>query len=195
MKRICIFCGSRAGTRSAYREAAREFGRLVASQGVGVVYGGGSVGLMGALADAALEAGGEVIGVIPRFLTNREIDHRGVTAMHVVDSMHERKAQMAELADAFVMLPGGVGTYEEFIEAITWAQLGLHVKPCGVLNVAGYYDAFFAMLDHAVREGFIQPEHRAMLLVEREPAALLAALRAHEPREAPPWTYDTSGRI
>lgn len=195
MKRICIFCGSRVGTRPEYRNAARTFGRLLASQHIGIVYGGGSVGLMGALADAALGAGGEVIGVIPRFLMNREIDHRGLTAMHVVDSMHERKAQMAELADAFVMLPGGVGTYEEYIEALTWAQLGLHLKPCGILNVAGYYDAFLAMLDHAVREGFIQPEHRAMLLVERDPESLLAALRRHEPKTAPPWTYEVSERI
>jgi len=190
MERICVFCGASPGARPAYREAAEDLAGLLAGEGVGVVYGGGGVGLMGALADAVLAAGGEITGVIPRSLLEREIAHRDVTDMRVVESMHERKALMAELADAFVALPGGIGTLEELFEVYTWAQLGLHRKPCGLVNVEGYYDGVAAFLDHAVEERFLREETRDLLMVEREPAALLDRLRDFEPEAVVPKWID-----
>jgi uncharacterized protein (TIGR00730 family) len=159
-----------------YREAALEVGRELARRGIGLVYGGASVGLMGALADAALEAGGEVIGVIPRALVEKEISHRGLSELCVVESMHERKALMAERADAFLALPGGFGTLEEIFEALAWRQLRIHRKPCGLLNVAGYYDGLLAMLDHAVAEGFLRSENRGLIVSDSEPGRLIELL-------------------
>ena len=175
LRRVCVFCGSSPGARPAYRAAAEELGRLLAARGLGLVYGGGNVGLMGVLADAALAAGGEVIGVIPRALVDLEVAHTGVRDLRVVDSMHERKATMTELADAFVALPGGIGTLEELIEVFTWSQLGLHAKPLGVLNTAGYYDKLGAFLDHGVEQGFQPAAQRAKLVMAADPEALLAA--------------------
>ena len=163
MERICVFCGASPGARPEYREATAELARLLVKEGIGVVYGGGGVGLMGALADAVIAEGGEVIGVIPRALVDREIAHRDVIDMRVVGSMHERKALMAELADAFIALPGGLGTLEELFEVYTWAQLGLHQKPCALLNVEGYYDGIEDFLAHAVTERFVREEHRKLL--------------------------------
>jgi uncharacterized protein (TIGR00730 family) len=187
LRRVCVFTGSSAGADPAYAAAAEELARVAGEAGLGLVYGGASRGLMGVLADAALAAGVEVTGVIPQLLVDREIAHPGVTDLRVVASMHERKALMAELADAFVALPGGAGTLEELFEAYTWSQLGLHAKPCGLLNVRGYYDGLVAFLDHAVAEGFLRPEHRATLLVGVDPAGLLEALAAWEPRVAAKW--------
>jgi uncharacterized protein (TIGR00730 family) len=181
MRRICVFCGASPGARPEYAQATAELARLLVADGIGVVYGGGGVGLMGALADAVLAEGGEITGVIPRALVDREIAHPEVKDMRVVGSMHERKAQMAELSDAFVALPGGLGTLEELFEVYTWAQLGLHRKPCALLNVQGYYDGVAGFLAHAVAERFVREEHREMLLVEREPRALLERLREFEP--------------
>jgi uncharacterized protein (TIGR00730 family) len=188
MRRVCVFCGSSPGARPAYAEAAAEMGRLLASEGIGVVYGGGQVGLMGVLADAVLAVRGEIVGVIPQALVDREIGHPGVADMRVVGSMHERKALMAELADAFVALPGGLGTLEELFEVYTWAQLGLHRKPCGLLDVEDYYAGIADFLTHAVEERFLPEQHRAMLLVEQQPRALLERIRAWEPsRIQPKW--------
>jgi uncharacterized protein (TIGR00730 family) len=187
MKRVCVFCGSSIGTNPAYLDAARRTGRTLARRGIGVVYGGGGVGLMAAVADAALEAGGEVVGVIPRALQLRELAHDGLTALHVVGSMHERKAKMAELAEGFVALPGGMGTLEEFAEILTWAQLGLHVRPCGLLDVAGYYRPLVAFFDHAEAEGFLRPEHRALVLVADDPDALVDRFLAWQPPRLQRW--------
>ena len=187
IQRLCIYCGSSAGVRPAYAEAARATGRLLAERGIGVVFGGGSVGMMGLVADAALEAGGEVIGVIPHALAAREVDHTGLTALHKVETMHERKALMAELADGFVALPGGIGTLEELMEVWTWMQLGIHRQPVGLLNVAGYFDGLLAFVDHAVAEGFVRPAHRDLLLVADTPAALLDALDGWQPPDVPRW--------
>ncbi|MEZ5419695.1 MAG: TIGR00730 family Rossman fold protein [Vicinamibacterales bacterium] len=187
MARICVFCASTPGARPEYADAARAFGRALVAGGHTLVYGGGNVGLMGVVADATLAAGGEVTGVIPHALMAREIGHGGVTHLHVVDSMHERKALMADLSDAFVALPGGVGTFEELFEAITWTQLGLHRKPCGVLNVGGFYDGLLAFLDHAWTEGFIKPETRAIVVAGSDPAALLDTLLATEIPPVPRW--------
>ena len=190
MRRICVFCGSSPGARPAYAEAAAEMGRLLAEEGVGAVYGGGQVGLMGVLADAVLEAGGEIVGVIPQALVDREIGHPGVADMRVVGSMHERKALMADLADAFVALPGGLGTLEELFEVYTWAQLGLHRKPCGLLDVDDYYAGIATFLSHAVEERFLPEQHRAMLIVERDPRELLRRIRAWEPSTIQPKWID-----
>src|SRR5499427_3746527 len=164
MKRICIFCGSRTGAQSEYAEAAKGMGHELLRRGIGLVYGGGCVGLMGTVADAVMGGGGEVIGVIPEALVTRELAHGDITQLIVVHSMHERKAKMAELSDAFIALPGGYGTFEEFCEIITWAQLGLHRKPCGILNVEGYYDPLLALFDRAVAEGFLRPANRHLVL-------------------------------
>src|SRR5512146_1648561 len=164
MRRICIFCGSSSGSRSAYKLAAEQVGRYLAKRNIGIVFGGSNIGLMGALADAALTAGGEVIGVIPGHLMAREIGHNGLTKMHVVSSMHERKAMMADLSDGFIALPGGFGTFEEFCEVLTWSQLGLHKKPCGLLNVDGYYSPLLQMFDRAFAEGFLRAENRGIVL-------------------------------
>jgi uncharacterized protein (TIGR00730 family) len=181
LQRICVFCGSSAGARPEYRQAAERLGEVVAARGLSVVYGGGRVGLMGAVADSALAAGAEVIGVIPRALALKEIAHNCLTALHVVDSMHARKAMMAELADAFVALPGGFGTFEEFCEIITWGQLGIHRKPIGLLDIAGYYGPLISMFDHATAEGFVRPEHRALVLQASEPEELLDTLASWRP--------------
>jgi hypothetical protein len=181
VKRICVFCGSSEGARPAYAEAARALGGELVARGLGLVYGGGSVGLMGVLADTVLAAGGEVIGVIPGPLASRELAHVGLTEMRVVGSMHERKATMASLCDGFLALPGGLGTIEETLEVLTWAQLGIHQKPVGVLNVEGYWDGLERLLARAVREGFVRPEYAALLLFGGTPATLLdrfAAWRA-----------------
>jgi uncharacterized protein (TIGR00730 family) len=187
IRRVCIFCGSSYGSDPRFAAAAKDFAELLARAGVGVVYGGARVGLMGVIADAALAAGGEVIGVLPRALQDKEIAHVGLTQLHVVGSMHERKALMADLADAFVALPGGYGTLDEFCEVLTWAQLGIHRKPCGLLNVAGYYDAFLAQVDTAVRGGLTRPEHRALILSDAEPTGLLQQMREFQPKSVSKW--------
>jgi uncharacterized protein (TIGR00730 family) len=188
MRRLCVFCGSSPGARPAYAEAAEELGRLIVEHGIGLVYGGGAVGLMGMLADSVLAEGGEAIGVIPEALVAREIGHAGLSDLRVVGSMHERKALMADLADGFVALPGGLGTVEELLEVYTWAQLGLHRKPCALLDVEGYYEAVARFLDHAVEERFLREEHRAMLMVESDPRTLLGRLERFEPEAvAPKW--------
>jgi len=172
---ICVFCGSSVGKRPEYATAASAFGRLLAERGIRVVYGAGNVGLMGVLADAALAAGGNVIGVIPQMLVDRELAHRG-TDLRIVTSMHERKALMAELAEAFVALPGGLGTYEELCEVLTWGQLGIHAKPVGCLDVAGYFEPLAQMLDHAVAEGFLRLDQRKLLTVEEDAEKLISRL-------------------
>jgi len=187
MKRLCVFCGSSHGKNPVYAEAAVTLGTLLADRGIGLVYGGGNVGLMGVIADAALAAGGEVIGVIPRALADREIAHTGCTELRVVDSMHTRKAMMADLSDAFVAMPGGVGTFEEFFEAITWTQLGLHRKACGLLNVAGFYTPLALFIDQAVSNGFIQPVHRAAIVVDDDPVGLLDTLSTIDLPDVPKW--------
>jgi len=171
--RICVFCGSNTGSDPIYAEAARDLGRLFAREGVSLVYGGGSVGLMGEMADSVLASGGEVIGVIPHALWAREVGHRGLTDIRIVDTMHERKAMMADLADAFIALPGGLGTLEEIFEIWTWAQLGLHAKPLGFLDVNGFYAPLMQFLDRAVRERFLREEHRAIAVIESDAATLL----------------------
>jgi uncharacterized protein (TIGR00730 family) len=187
MKRILVFCGSSPGARPEYAASATQLGRLLAERGLGLVYGGASVGLMGAVADAALAAGGEAIGVIPRRLVEREIAHAGLSELHVVDSMHERKALMAELSDGVIALPGGSGTLDELFELFTWSQLGLHRKPIGLLDVAGYWQPLLAFLEHAVNERFLRAEHRDTLLVERDAAALLDRLGSFEHRAHDKW--------
>jgi uncharacterized protein (TIGR00730 family) len=174
--RVCVYAGSSAGAKPQYADAARALARVLCARRRGIVFGGSRAGLMGALADEALARGGEVIGVIPRYLVEREVAHRSLTDLHVVATMHERKALMAELADAFVALPGGIGTLEELVEMLTWAQLGLHAKPIGIVNVDGYYDNLLAFLQHAVGEGFLSPATRERLVVESDPAALLDEL-------------------
>ena len=187
MRSLCVFCGSSAGHEPAYTEAARTLGRTLAGAKIRLVFGGGRVGLMGEVANAALAAGGEAIGVIPNFLVEREIAHTGLTDLHVVGSMHERKAMMSGLSDGFVALPGGTGTLEEFFEVLTWAQLGEHAKPCGLLNVAGYYDPLLSVLDHMVGKGFLSKSNRALVLVERDPGTLLAKFERYRPPETIKW--------
>ena len=188
MERICVFCGASPGARPAYRDAAARLARVLAGNGIVAVYGGGGVGMMGALADAVIAEGGELTGVIPRWLVDREVAHRDVMDMRVVGSMHERKALMAELSDAFVALPGGIGTLEELFEVYTWAQLGLHRKPCGLLNVEGYFDGIADFLAHAVAERFLRQETRELLMIETDPARLIERVHGFEPqsgRETP----------
>jgi uncharacterized protein (TIGR00730 family) len=184
---ICVFCGSNAGAQPAYIETAEAVGRGLAQRGVRVVYGGGKVGMMGAVADAARVAGGEVIGVMPQAIVDREIAHTGLDDLRVVGSMHERKALMAELSDAFIALPGGVGTLEELFEVYTWAQLGIHEKPIGLLDVAGYYRPLVAFLDHSVKERFVRPSTRDLLAVAEDLDGLLAALEAWQPPAEHKW--------
>ena len=184
LRRVCVYAGSNPGARPAYTRAAEALARELAARGLGLVYGGGRVGLMGALADAMLAAGGEAIGVIPQALVDREIGHGGLSELRVVGSMHERKAHMAELADAFVALPGGIGTLEELVEMYTWGQLGIHAKPCGVLDVEGFYRGLTGFLDHMVAERFLRPQHRATLTCAAEPADLLERLAAWRPPAA-----------
>lgn len=187
MESICIFCGSSMGNRSIYKEAAHAMGEAIACRGLSLVYGGGNVGLMGMVADAALAAGGEVIGVIPKFLVDKEIAHNGLTQLHVVDSMHDRKALMTELADAFIALPGGYGTLEEFCEILTWAQLGLHQKPQGLLNVEGYYDPLLQLFDRAVTEEFLKSELRSLVLESSSSEDLLDLLANYQPISVEKW--------
>lgn len=185
--RICVFCGSKTGRGELYRQAADQLGRLLADRGHTLIYGGGSVGLMGVLADAALQADGRVIGVIPKRLATKELLHPGVPDMRQVDDMHARKALMTDLSDAFIALPGGYGTLEELFEIITWAQLGIHRKVIGVLNVAGYFDPLVRLIDHAVDEGFIKPKHRELIVVESRPDALLNELTEHRMPSVRQW--------
>jgi uncharacterized protein (TIGR00730 family) len=187
MKALCVFCGANFGRRPAYRLAAEQIGGLLAQRGTTLVYGGGNVGLMGALADAALAGGGRVVGVIPRALAEKEIAHTGLSEMHVVGSMHERKALMADLADAFLSLPGGFGTWDEFCEALTWSQLGLQKKACAFLNVEGYYDALLALTERAAEDGFIREEHRKLLLVDGDAEMLLDRLENYDVPFVPKW--------
>jgi len=187
MERICVFCGSSAGNRPEYRAAAEELAAELVRRSIGLVYGGGNVGLMGVLADAVLKAGGEAVGVIPENLMAKEVGHNGLTKLHVVHSMHERKALMADLSDAFIALPGGFGTLEEFCEIVTWSQLGLHAKPCGILNVQGYYSPLLAMFDHAVEERFLRPENRALVLARDSVSELLQALDGWRPVRFEKW--------
>jgi uncharacterized protein (TIGR00730 family) len=187
MKRICVFCGSSAGNRPEYVVAAEELGAELVRRSVGLVYGVGNVGLMGIIADAVLRAGGEVVGVIPEHLMALEVGHKGLTKLHVVRYMHERKALMADLSDAFIAMPGGFGTLEEFCEVLTWAQLGLHAKPCGILNVLGFYTPLLRMFDHAVEERFLKPENRALVLARELPAELLRALEEWRPVRVEKW--------
>jgi uncharacterized protein (TIGR00730 family) len=176
IKRICVYCGSSVGARPAYKDAAHRLGELMADRGIGLVFGGGCVGLMGVISDAVLAKGGEAIGVIPQSLVRREIGHRGVTKLHVVETMHQRKALMADLSDAFIALPGGYGTLEEICETMTWSQLGIQQKPCGFLNIETYWDGMLQFLDHAVREEFVRPENRALVLVASSPEGMLEQL-------------------
>jgi uncharacterized protein (TIGR00730 family) len=176
MRRLCVFCGSSVGARAEYAESARGLGRALAGRDLGLVYGGGHIGLMGVLADAVLGAGGRVFGVIPQSMVESELAHPGLTELHVVATMHQRKALMADLADGFLALPGGFGTADELFEILTWSQLGLHAKPIGLLNVAGYFDALLAWLDRAVADGFLRPEHRRLVAEAGEPEELLDRL-------------------
>jgi uncharacterized protein (TIGR00730 family) len=187
LRRLCVYAGSNPGNGPDYADAAAALARLLAERGIGLVYGGGKVGLMGVLADTMVAAGGEAIGVIPRALFEREIAHAGLTDLRVVGSMHERKALMAELADGFVAVPGGIGTLEELIEVFTWSQLGIHAKPVGVLDVAGFYAALDGFLDHMVAEGFLRGEHRAGLISSPAPDTLLERMTAWEPVHVRKW--------
>jgi len=186
---VCVYCGSSPGGDPVYSDSARTVGRLLAESGRTLVYGGGHVGLMGTVADAALAAGGRVIGVIPRALAEKELAHDGLTELRVVGSMHERKAIMAELADGFLALPGGLGTLEELFETWTWGQLGLHAKPCGLLNVAGFFDPLLALVDHIVDERFVGPAHRDLLLVDSAPERVLGRMAAQQVASLPRWLH------
>ncbi|MGE3822161.1 MAG: TIGR00730 family Rossman fold protein [Isosphaeraceae bacterium] len=183
-RRVCVFCGSSSGSRPSYAEAARKVGAALAREEIGLVYGGGRVGLMGVVADAALSAGGEVVGIIPEPLATREVAHEGLTELIVVPGMHQRKALMAEKSSGFLALPGGVGTFEEFFEILTWAVLGIHQKPIGLLNVEGYFDPLLTLLGHAIAERFVRPEHLGMILVSDQPEALAARLLDFQPPPA-----------
>jgi uncharacterized protein (TIGR00730 family) len=187
VKRICVFCGSSPGRHAQYSEAAIHLGETIARRGMGLIYGGGSVGLMGVVANSVLRAGGQVIGVIPKSLATKEVAHFDLEDLRVVESMHERKAMMADLADGFIALPGGMGTLEELCEILTWGQLGMHTKPCGVLNVDGYFDLFLEFLEHAVTEQFLKPKHRALLLVDQDPDRLLDAFGTYQPPKVAKW--------
>lgn len=173
LQRLCVFCGSSKGSNPAHLAAAQNLGRELAQRGLGLVYGGGNIGLMGALADAALAAGGHIIGVIPEALLAKEVGHRGLPDLRIVKTMHERKALMAELIDGFIALPGGFGTFEEFFEVLTWSQLGLHSKPCGVLNISGFFDPLLELINHSVSEGFVRATHRELVIVETDLERLL----------------------
>jgi uncharacterized protein (TIGR00730 family) len=191
---VCVFCGSNTGTRPAYADAARKIGRALAARGMTLVYGGGSVGLMQIVAQSALDAGGRVIGVITQQLVVREVGHAGLDALHVVATMHERKALMAKLSDAFIALPGGYGTFDELCEMATWDQLGIHVKPLVVVNVEGYFDGFLAQLDRAVADGLLKPEHRTLLACAPTVDAALEAVAAWQPPPVPQWLRDAAPR-
>jgi hypothetical protein len=190
MSRVCVFCGSSLGARGEYGDAAKRIGQTLLERGIGLVYGGASVGVMGQVADTVLAGGGTVIGVIPRALATKEVAHGGLADLRVVDSMHERKAQMADLADGFLALPGGFGTLEEFFEVVTWAQLGIHHKPCGLLNVAGYFDRLIEFIEHSVAERFVRSDHRRMVLMERDAAALIERMEAYEAPTVRKWIQE-----
>ncbi|MEK8088397.1 TIGR00730 family Rossman fold protein [Thermithiobacillus plumbiphilus] len=193
MRSICVFCGSRAGAQPVYQTLAEQLGRHMARQGIRLIYGGGHVGLMGVIADSVLAAGGKVTGVIPQMLMDREVGHRNLTRLHVVGSMHERKAMMAELAEGFIAMPGGIGTFEELFEIWTWAQLGLHRKPIGLLNAGNYYDDLLRFLDHAEGEGFLGERHRQILMTDEHPERLLQSMRdAVIPPETPVISLEES---
>ena len=184
---ICIYCGSSPGERPVYADAAEALARELVSRGIEVVYGGSCKGIMGVLADAVLERGGRIYGVMPHSLVRKEVGHAGLTELHMTETMHERKSLMADMADGFIAMPGGLGTLEEIIEVVTWGQLGFHEKPCGLLNVDGYFDGLLAYLRHAEQEGFVKSAHREMLLVESEPAALLDRFAAYVPPAVAKW--------
>lgn len=190
MKRVCIYCGSRTGNHPAYREAAEQLGRLLVERHLELVFGAGSIGLMGVVADTVLAAGGTVIGVIPKFLSAREILHQTMTETHIVDTMHERKALMEELSDGFIALPGGLGTFEELFEILTWSQLGLHRKNIGLLNVRNYFDPLLSQIDHSISEGFVKPKNRDLFVVSDNPADLLDLLEQHALPEVKRWMTD-----
>jgi uncharacterized protein (TIGR00730 family) len=187
MKRICVYCGSNPGRQPVYREAAAALGRELVERNIGLVYGGAGIGMMGAVADAVLENGGEAIGVIPQSLATREVAHKRLSELIVVTSMHERKAMMAELADGFVALPGGWGTFEEIFEILTWAQLGIHAKPCGLLNVANYFDHLALFLQHAMDERFVREEYKPMIIMEQQPELLLDRFASYQPPKVRKW--------
>jgi uncharacterized protein (TIGR00730 family) len=187
MNRLCVYCGSSAGKNPGYSQAAQQLAEELVKRGIGLVYGGASIGIMGLLADAVLANQGEVVGVIPQALVDKEVSHTGLTDLIIVSSMHERKAMMADLSDGFIALPGGLGTLEELFEILTWAQLGFHQKPCGLLNIDGYYDGLTAFLNHAVEEEFVKPIHRSMLRVERCPIDLLDAFSNYQPPLVEAW--------
>jgi len=194
MQRLCVFCGSKSGDNPVYADVTRQLGMAIVARGLGLVYGAGHVGLMGVLADAVLQAGGSVIGVIPRALVDKELAHGGLTEMHVVDSMHERKAVMADLADGFMALPGAYGTADELFEILTWAQLGLHAKPIGLLNVTGFFDPLLAWINTTVREGFLRERHRTLLMQSSDPVELLDRLIAAQPAPVTPKWIDDADR-
>lgn len=185
--RICVFCGSSSGTQDQYPLAAAQMGSALAKAGIGLVYGGGKVGLMGVIADAVLAGGGEAIGVIPTALWEKEVGHSSLSELHIVDTMHQRKAMMADLADAFVAMPGGVGTLEELFEVWTWAQLGIHQKAIALLNVGGYFDPLLQFVQHARDEGFLRPQHASMLIVEASPSRLIERLKTYQPVRVDKW--------
>ena len=187
MNRVCVFCGSNKGVRAEYVLAAKAMGQALVKRNIGLVYGGGNVGLMGVIADTILAEGGEVIGVIPQALVAREVAHQNLTEQRIVGTMHERKALMAELSDAFIAMPGGMGTFDEFCEILTWAQLGIHQKPCGILNVENYFTPLLTMFDHARAEGFLRDTHRALVMDASEPEQLLDALAKYQPQFAEKW--------
>lgn len=186
-RRLCVFCGSRTGTNHAHVEAAEKLGKLFLKENIGLVFGGGQIGLMGVISNTILKGGGEAIGVIPSGLAKKEVAHEQVSELHVVNSMHERKATMAGLTDGFIAMPGGLGTLEEIAEVLTWSQLGIHQKPCGLLNVDGFYDAFLDFLDHATGNGFLHTEQRQLIISEEAPEALLKRMKAYEPPAQTRW--------
>jgi len=187
MQFICVYCGSNPGRVADYRNAARQLGHEIADRNLGLVYGGASVGVMGAVADAVLERGGKAIGVIPHALATKEVSHHGLNELFVVDSMHQRKAKMAELSDGFIALPGGWGTIEEIFEMLTWAQLGFHEKPCGLLNVSGYYDQLFGFLENTIAEQFVKPEYRPMIMMDDSPSSMLQRFSAYRAPKVRKW--------
>ncbi len=193
MKSVCVFCGSSEGSRPVYAEAARHMGEEIARRGLRLIYGGGKVGLMGAVANSAPAAGGEVVGVIPDALVSKEIGHEGLAELHVVGSMHERKKMMADLSDGFVALPEGYGTFEEFLEVLSWAQLSIHEKPCALLDVAGYWQPLVSLFDRSVAEGFVRPKHRSLVLAGEDPSRLLDAMKHYTPPAEKKW-IDPEGR-
>lgn len=195
MQSICVYCGSSAGAAPLYAEAARALASEMVSDNIALVYGGGNVGLMGIIADEVLRLGGEATGVIPRALLDKEVGHLGLTRLHIVKDMHERKAMMADLSDGFIAMPGGIGTLEELFEVFTWSQLGLHDKPIGLLNVDGFYDGLINFMQHIVAERFLRPEQAALLLTEATPAALVERFKSYQPGNLNKWTLAPDGKI